>query len=145
MQPSHVKHIKSPKTKRRCFDHKRHINPQYMPSHGAQGLDYQSQHHPYSNAITVDTHDDHLHLPLHHMESTEARLRRAHNAPSPNMGGWTQSSNYTNSPGRPSGYPSFAMDDAKGVYEKERIGYATGRLPPRQSKTPVSLVSALSF
>lgn len=117
------------------------------PSNSRGHWNQKSKQYPFSDTITVDPHDDHLHLPLHHMESTEARLRRAHNASSPNMGGWTTSplpSHYRDSPGRPSGYPSFAMDDAKGVYEKERLGYATGKLPPRQSKTPVSLVSAVA-
>jgi hypothetical protein len=115
------------------------------PSNGRSHLNHQSKPYPSSDTITVDSLDDRLHLPLHHMESTEARLRRTHNAPSPNMGGWTTSplpSHYRDSPGTSSGYPSFAMDDAKGVYEKERLGYATGKLPPRQSKTPISLVSA---
>lgn len=113
-------------------------------SNSRSSLNHRSHFSPHSNTITVDSLDEQLHLPLHHMESTEARLRRAHNAPLSNMGGWTtspESNNFRNSPGRSSGYTSLPMDDAKGVYEKERLGYATGKLPPRQSKTPVSLVS----
>lgn len=105
---------------------------------------YQPSQNPYLDA-TVDSHEDHLHLPLHNMEA-EARLRRAHNAPAPDASGWTsadQSAGYRDSVGGSRAYPSYGQDDGKGVYEKERIGYASGKLPPRQSKTPVSLVSCI--
>jgi hypothetical protein len=38
-------------------------------------------------------------------------------------------------------YETVVDSDGKGIYEKERLGYATGKLPPRQSKTPVNVVS----
>lgn len=106
----------------------------------------QQTYYPDLDSFTVDSKEDHLHLPLHYMESTEARQRRTHTYQSPDMGGWTSSpqhapyNGYGSSAGASSVYSPFGMDDGKGVYEKERIGYATGRLPPRQSKTPVSLV-----
>lgn len=116
-------------------------------SRHSQNTNPSSRSYPYLDSTTVDLKEEHLHLPLHHMESTEARQRRAHNIASPEVGGWTSSSpqypaynGYGDSTQASSVYPPFGMDDSKGVYQKERLGYATGRLPPRQSKTPVSLV-----
>jgi len=86
-----------------------------------------SQH--YSDSINQYPSLDDVHLPLHNME-TESRRRNV-GFEQPSTAGWV--------PGNPryDSYPTphyFNDVDGKGVYEKARVGYATGKLPPRQTK-----------
>ena len=100
-----------------------------------------NQHYPSDSSNQYANVDD-VHLPLHNME-TEARRRNVGFEP-PNSAGWVPGSagpHYESFP--TSSYPNDV--DGKGVYEKARVGYATGKLPPRQIKEREPWVCISSF
>ncbi|KAF8337565.1 glycosyltransferase family 39 protein [Cantharellus anzutake] len=90
-------------------------------------------HFPHTTQHTVGSDDERL--PLHNMEAEPRRRNVAFDHSNLPHEGWVHGDSV------PVYQPySNDVDGGRAVYEKARIGYATGRLPPRQPKEKPHLV-----
>lgn len=101
-------------------------------------------HNSNRNTYNTQYHVDDE-LPLHNMEPRRRNVGLDPSIANAPGGGWAPDDPYAPTQGKyypPTSYaPSIRDGDGKGVYEKERMGYATGKLPPRQRRPPQSAVS----